>query len=192
MTQTQGAVSAAELGVALPEPGTYKLEPSHTSIGFVARHMLSKTRGNFSEFEGTITVPENVADTAVDVTIQAASISTGHEMRDGHLNSNDFFTVEEYPTITFAGKGIRQTEGADFELDGDLTIKGITRPVTLEGEYLGFGPGMQGEQRIFASAKATVNREDWDLTWNVAVETGGLLVGKKVDIVLDLEAVKEA
>jgi polyisoprenoid-binding protein YceI len=192
MAQTQAAVADTEVGMTLPEPGTYKLEPSHTNIGFVARHMLSKTRGNFSEFEGTITVPENVEETTVDVTIQAASISTGNEMRDGHLNSNDFFTVEEHPTITFVGKGIRQIDGAEFELDGDLTIKGITKRVTLEGEYLGFGPGMQGEQRIFASAKATVNREDWNLTWNVAVETGGVLVGKKVEIVLDLEAVKEA
>lgn len=191
MAQSQAAVQLQELGVALPEPGTYTLEASHTSIGFVARHMLSKTRGNFGTFEGTITVPEDVADTTVDVTIQADSISTGNEMRDGHLNSNDFFTVEEHPTITFVGKGIRQTHGADFELDGELTIKGITKPITLEGEYLGFGPGVQGEKRLFASAKATVNREDWDLTWNVAVETGGLLVGKKVDIVLDLEAVKE-
>ncbi|MEA2558164.1 MAG: hypothetical protein QOG88_1702 [Actinomycetota bacterium] len=191
MAQSQAAVQLQELGVTLPEPGTYTLEASHTSIGFVARHMLSRTRGNFGTFEGTITVPENVADTTVDVTIQADSISTGNEMRDGHLNSNDFFTVEEHPTITFVGKGIRQADGADFELDGELTIKGITKPITLEGEYLGFGPGVQGEKRIFASAKATVNREDWDLTWNVAVETGGLLVGKKVDIVLDLEAVKE-
>jgi polyisoprenoid-binding protein YceI len=192
MAQTHTAVAATDLGVSLPEPGTYTLEASHTNIGFVARHMLSKTHGNFSEFEGTITVPENIADTAVEVTIQAASISTGNEMRDGHLNSNDFFTVDEHPTITFVGRGIRQVEGTEFELDGDLTIKGITKPVTLEGEYLGFGPDMQGEQRIFASAKTTVNREDWDLTWNVAVETGGLLVGKKVEIVLDLEAVKQA
>lgn len=192
MAQSQAEVQLQQLGVATPEPGVYKLEASHTSIGFVARHMLSKARGNFAEFEGTITVPENVAETSVDVTIQAASISTGNEMRDGHLNSADFFTVEEHPTITFVGKGVRQIDGAEFELDGDLTIKGITKPVTLRGEYLGFGPGMQGEQRLFASAKTTVNREDWDLTWNVAVETGGLLVGKKVEIVLDLEAVKEA
>ena len=191
MAQAAQEVRGSE-GVTLPEAGTYALETSHTSVEFVARHMLSKVRGRFAEFEGTVVVGDPVEASSVAVEIKAGTISTGDERRDGHLKGDDFLTVDRYPALSFKSTAVRSTGGANFELDGDLTIKDITKPVTLKGEYLGFGPGMQGEQRLFASASTTIDREDWDLTWNVAVETGGLLVGKKVEIVLDVEAVKQS
>ena len=174
-------------GIALPPVGTYAFDKSHTTIGFVARHMLSKVRGRFTSFDGEVTVAPSLQDSSVRVEIDAASITTDSEQRDGHLRSDDFLEVERHPKLTFVSTGFRSGEGNGFELDGDLTIKGITRPVTLEGEFLGFGPGMSGGTLAAFSAKTTIDREDWDLTWNVAVETGGVLVGKKVDLVIDAE-----
>jgi polyisoprenoid-binding protein YceI len=176
-------------GIALPPAGSYRFDVSHTSIGFVARHMLSKVRGRFTEFEGQLKVGEAIEDSSVNVAITTASVSTDSEQRDGHLRSNDFFETETYPVMTFNSTGIRPGAGTSFELDGDLTIKDVTNPVTLHAEFLGFGPGLQGGTLAAFSAKTTVNREDWDLTWNVAVETGGLLVGKQVDLVIDAELI---
>jgi polyisoprenoid-binding protein YceI len=174
-------------GIALPPAGVYAFDKHHTTVGFVARHMLSKVRGRFTEFDGQVTIGERPEDSSVRFEIQAASITTDNEMRDDHLRSGDFFEVESTPTVAFTSTGLRVGEGTSFELDGDLTVRGITRPVTLEAEYLGSGPGAQGGTLAAFSAKTTIDREDWDLTWNVAVETGGFLVGKKVDIVIDTE-----
>jgi polyisoprenoid-binding protein YceI len=174
-------------GIALPPAGSYAFDPSHTTLGFVARHMLSKVRGRFTAFDGQIKIGDAIEDSEVHVEIQADSVTTDSEQRDGHLRSGDFFEVEAHPTITFNSTGIRPGEGSAFELDGDLTIKGETNPVTLQAEFLGFGPGLHGGTLAAFSAHTTVDREDWDLTWNVAVETGGLLVGKKVDLVIDAE-----
>jgi polyisoprenoid-binding protein YceI len=174
-------------GVAVPPAGTYEFDKNHTTVGFVARHMLSKVRGRFTSFDGSVVVADPIEDSTVRVEIDATSITTDNEQRDGHLRSGDFLEVEENPALTFVSTGFRATERSAFELDGDLTIKGITRPVTLNGEFLGWGPGVQGGTLAAFSAHTTIDREDWDLTWNVAVETGGLLVGKKVDIVIDAE-----
>ena len=174
-------------GIQVPPAGAYAFDKSHTTLGFVARHMLSKVRGRFTEFDGEVTVGQSVEDSTVTVEIKAASVNTDSEQRDGHLRGDDFFDVEHYPNLAFTSTGLRAGEGNAFELDGRLTIKDVTRPVTLQGEFLGTGPGMQGGTLAAFSAQTTINREDWDLTWNVAVETGGLLVGKKVDIVLDVE-----
>ena len=175
-------------GVSIPPAGTYELDVAHTVVGFVARHMLSKVRGQFTEFTGTLEVGESPEDSRVDVEIKAGSITTHTEKRDEHLTSGDFLEIEKHPLLTFKSTGVRPTGGTSFELDGDLTIKDITRPVTLSGEFLGWGPNMEGQPMLAASAKTTIDREDWGMTWNMVVETGGFLVGKKVDIEIEVEA----
>jgi polyisoprenoid-binding protein YceI len=175
-------------GVSIPPAGTYELDAVHTVVGFVARHMLSKVRGQFTEFSGTIEVGDSAEDSHVEVEVKTGSITTHTEKRDQHLMSSDFFEIEKHPVLTFKSTAVRPTGGTSFELDGDLTIKDITRPVVLSGEFLGWGPNMQGEPMLAASAKTTIDREDWDMTWNMAVETGGFLVGKKVDLEIEVEA----
>ena len=180
-------------GVTLPEPGTYELDVAHTAVEFVARHMLTKVRGRFTDFSGTIEVAERPEDSSVKVEIQTASIQTDTEMRDNHLKSGDFLLIEEYPLITFTSTAVRPTGGTGFELEGDLTIKDVTRPVTLSGEFLGAGPGMDGKTPLLAAtARTTIQREDWGVNWNMAVETGGFLVSKNVDLEIEVEAHKVA
>jgi polyisoprenoid-binding protein YceI len=176
-------------GVSIPPAGKYELDTAHTSVAFVARHMISKVRGHFSDVTGTIDLAENPEDSRVDVEIKTASIKTNAEQRDQHLISGDFLEVETYPVITFSSTRLRPTGGAAFELEGDLTIKDVTRPVTLKGEFNGWGPGMKEGTMFAASARTTLDREDFGITWNVVVETGGFLVGKKVDLEIDVEAV---
>jgi len=175
-------------GVSIPPVGTYELDPAHTVVGFVARHMLSKVRGQFTEFTGTIEVGESPQVSRADVEVKTGSITTHTEKRDQHLMSGDFLEIEKYPVLTFKSTAVRPTGGTSFELEGVLTIKDITRSVTLSGEFLGWGPNMQGEPMFAASAKTTIDREDWGMTWNMAVEAGGFLVGKKVDLEIEVEA----
>ncbi len=177
-------------GVELPPAGTYTIDPAHTSVEFVVRHLLSKARGRFTSFSGQAEVGETPETSSVTVEIDAASVDTNQEMRDNHLRSGDFFLTEEHPTITFRSTGIRPTGGNTFALDGDLTIRGITKPVTLDAEFVGTGATMDGTPMLGFSAKTTVDREDWDITWNAALETGGMLLGKKVDLVIDVELLK--
>jgi polyisoprenoid-binding protein YceI len=174
----------------LPPAGKYELDPTHTTVEFVARHMLSKTRGRFTEFTGSVVVGDTPETSSVEVEVVAGSVITHLERRDNHLKSGDFFEMEQYPTFGFHSTAIRITGDDTFEIDGDLTIKDITNPVTLKGEFLGWGPDMEGNPLFAASAKTTVDREDWDMTWNMAVETGGFLVSKKVDIEIEVEAHK--
>jgi polyisoprenoid-binding protein YceI len=175
-------------GVSIPPAGTYELDGTHTAVGFVARHMLSKVRGQFTEFTGTIEVGDSPEDSRVEVEIETESITTHTDKRDQHLMSSDFLEIAKYPLMTFRSAAVRPTGGMSFELQGDLTIKDITRPVTLSGEFLGWGPNMEGEPMLAASAKTTIDREDWGMTWNMAVEAGGFLVGKKVDLEIEIEA----
>jgi polyisoprenoid-binding protein YceI len=183
------ATTAREVeGVTLPPAGTYELDPSHTEVGFVAKHLLTKVRGRFTEFSGTIVVGETPEASRVEVDVKTGSVQTNFGQRDDHLKSADFFEIDEHPEMTFRSTAIRHTGGTSFELDGDLTIREITKPITLTGEYLGTGTDPFGTTFFSAEAKTTVEREDWDLTWNMALETGGLLVGKKVDLVIDVEA----
>ena len=175
-------------GVDLPPAGTYAFDPAHTEIAFVARHMLSKVRGTFEGASGTIVIGDGPDDSSVEVELDAASITTGTQMRDDHLRSGDFLLAEEHPKLTFRSTGVRITGERTFDLTGDLTIKGITKPVTLHATYLGWGPNPQGTPMVAFEAKTSIAREDWDITWNVAVETGGFLVGKKVDIEVSVEA----
>jgi polyisoprenoid-binding protein YceI len=193
-TKGEDAMAATETktvnGISVPPAGKWEFDRAHTRFGFVARHMLSKVRGQFSEYEGSIDIGENPEDSKIVVELATASITTGNEMRDGHLNSGDFFLTEQYPIVRFASTGIRIGEGNEFEIDGNLTIKDVTNPVTFKAEFLGWGPGLHETTMAAFSAKTTVERGDWDLTWNVPVETGGFLVGKKVDLEIDAEILK--
>src|SRR5690606_31967571 len=159
----------------------YAIDPSHTSVGFVAKHlMVTKVRGAFDELEGAITIAEEPLDSSVEVTLQAASVNTRSADRDAHLRSADFLDVEQHPTLSYRSTGVRHVEGSRFQLDGELTVKGVSRPLTLDMELDGVAKDPWGGQRMAFSAQAEVDREDWGLTWNVALETGGVLVSKKV------------
>ena len=131
-------------GIQPPATGKYELDPAHTAVEFVARHILTKVRGRFTKYDGHVTIGEKLEDSSVHVDIDAGSITTDSEMRDQHLRSGDFFETESNPTLTFRSTGFRVGEGKAFELDGDLTIRGVTKPVTLQGELLGWGPSPQG------------------------------------------------
>jgi polyisoprenoid-binding protein YceI len=183
-------MSQVETTTTLPPAGKYEFDPGHTTIEFVARHMISKVRGRFTEFHGTAEVGDSAETSSVEVEVVTGSVTTHLDQRDTHLKSGDFFELETYPTFSFRSTAVRVTGEDTFEIDGDLTIKDITNPVTFKGEYLGWGPDMNGDPMFAASAKTTVDREDWDMTWNMAVETGGFLVSKKVDVEIEVEAHK--
>jgi polyisoprenoid-binding protein YceI len=187
MSMTEAQPVTAE--VELPPAGTWVFDKNHTSVEFVARHMLTKVRGRFNGFDGTIVIAERPEDSRAEIEIDAASVETKTDMRDDHLRSADFFDVERYPKLVFRSTEVRPTGGNRFQLVGDLTIKDITRPVVLEAEFLGWGPGPMPDSptKAFFSAWTEVDREDWDLTWNVAVETGGWLVGRKVRLEIETE-----
>jgi polyisoprenoid-binding protein YceI len=173
---------------AYPPPGTWTFDKAHTTIGFVARHMLAKVRGRFTQFEGTVVVAERPEGSSVEVRIEAASLTTDTQMRDDHLRSDDFLEVETYPQLTFMSKELRPTDESTFDLVGDLTIKDVTREVVLAAEFGGFGPTADGSGTVaFFSASTEIDREAWDMTWNVAVETGGWLVGRRVQIEIEAE-----
>jgi polyisoprenoid-binding protein YceI len=173
----------------LPTEGTWTFDKAHTRLEFVARHMLSKVRGRFTEFDGTVTIAERPEDSHVEVEMQAASLTTDTSMRDDHLRSDDFLEVETYPTLTFRSKALRPTGENTFQLVGDLTIKGISREVVLDAEFNGWGPGMTPDRPPLAafSARTEIDRHDWDMTWNFTVETGGFLVSRKVQIEIETE-----
>ena len=182
------AISEQVQGVELPPTGTWEFDKGHTSLEFVARHMLSRVRGRFTEFDGHLTIAERPEDSSVEVHVRADSIQTNSDYRDNHLKSEDFLQAETYPELTFVSKAVRPSGGKRFELVGDLTIKDTTNEVVLDAEFGGFGPNVDGSALVaFFSASTEIDREDWDMTWNVAVETGGLLVGKKVKIEIDAE-----
>jgi polyisoprenoid-binding protein YceI len=167
--------------------GTWTLDPSHSEVTFSVRHMMiSKVRGTFGVKSATMIAPENPLDAKVEASVDVTSIDTKDEGRDGHLRSADFFDTENFPTMEFVSTGTR-VEGGDFFVDGDLTIRGTTKPVSFEFEFGGFGQDPYGKSKAGASATTTINREDFGLTWNAALETGGVLVGKDVTITLDLQ-----
>ncbi len=168
-------------------PGTWVLDPSHSEVTFSVRHMMiSKVRGTFGVKSATLVAPENPLDAKVEASVDVTSVDTKDEGRDQHLRSADFFDTENFPTMDFVSTGAR-VEGGDFLVDGDLTIRGITKPVTFELDFGGFGSDPWGNYKAGASAKTVINREDFGLTWNAALETGGVLVGKDVTITLDLQ-----
>ena len=178
-------------GAEVPVAGTYTLDLAHTTVSFVARHlMVSKVRGNFAQFEGTVTVAEDVAASSVTASIKTASVDTGEPQRDAHLKSADFFDVETYPEMTFSSTGLRR-DGSHWRLDGDLTIHGVTKPVSLDLEFNGATPDPWGGVRIGFSAATEIDREDFGMTFNMALETGGVLVSKRVKIEIEAQAIRQ-
>jgi len=173
----------------LPAPGEWAVDVSHTEVGFSVRHLgLAKVRGRFRSFEGTVHVAEQPERSSVDVTIEAASIDSRDEGRDAHLRSADFFDVEVFPQLRFRSTGVRAS-GRDWLVDGELTIKDVTRPVVLEATFEGTATDPWGGSRAAFSASTEIDRGDWGLNWNAVLESGGFLVGKKVRIELDVELV---
>ena len=180
--------------MATPEipAGHWTVDPVHSRLGFVARHMMvSKVRGAFTDYQGDVTIAENPLDSKVSFVVQMASIDTGNGDRDGHLRTNDFFDVTQYPTMTFESTGIEADDGS-YKVHGDLTLKGVTKPVTFDLEFEGLGGDPWGGTRAGFSAEATINRKDWGIEWNAPLETGGVMLGDKVQIELDIQMVKDA
>jgi polyisoprenoid-binding protein YceI len=173
--------------------GSWTIDASHSSIHFIARHMvITKVRGAFKSFRGEIDLDEaDMTQSKVDVTIDATSIDTSEPKRDAHLKSADFFDVETFPTVTFRSRSIAK-KGDAFEVTGDLTIHGVTKEVVLDARFEGSGKDPWGGQRVAFAAKASVRREDFGLAWNQVLEAGGVLVSSKIDIELEVQAVKAA
>ena len=172
--------------------GTWTLDTAHSSVGFTVRHMMvSKVRGRFGDFSADIVTAENPLESTLTATVQMASIDTGDEGRDGHLRTNDFFDIEEHPTMTFTSTGITGS-GTDYEVTGDLTIKGVTKPVTFDLEFGGVGKDPWGNTRAGFTLTGTINRKDFNMAYNAVLETGGIMVGEKVSVELDIEATLQA
>jgi len=179
-------------GVTIPTAGTFTIDPAHTRVGFVARHlMVSKVRGSFTSAKGSITIAEDPLQSTVDIEIDAASIDTGVADRDGHLRSADFLNVEQHPVLTFKSTKIESFKDNEFKLLGDLTIRGVSKQVELEVEFEGYAKSPWGQEVIGFSATTEIDREEWDITWNQALETGGVLVGKKIKIEIGAEGIRQ-
>jgi polyisoprenoid-binding protein YceI len=191
MTDTNAAAAATRVlaGAELPAPGRWQIDPGHTEVAFIGRHlMLTKVRGRFTGVTGAIVVAEEPGESTAEVTIDMASVESGSQARDEHLRSADFFDAARHPEATFAGRAARW-RGARGMLAGELTIRGISRPVTLAAEYLGHVADPWGGHRAVFTAAGTLNREDWGLTWNLPLDGGGLLVSREIRIEIELEAV---
>ncbi|MEV4761432.1 YceI family protein [Micromonospora chokoriensis] len=193
MTSSIDAVTRDWDGLTIPTAGTYALDVAHKRVGFVARHMMvSKVRGEFNEATATITVAEDPLQSSVVATIQAASIDTTQADRDAHLRSPEFLDSDKFPTLEFRSTGVNSRNGNEFVLAGELTIKDVTRPVELEVEFEGVGRSPFGQDIFGFSASTEIDREEFGLTWNVALETGGVLVSRKIKIEIEGEAVRQA
>lgn len=172
--------------------GTYAIDPAHSRIGFVARHaMVTKVRGSFNEFEGSgYFDAEDPSRSHLELTIEATSIDTRNADRDAHLRSNDFFDMESYPQLRFASTSVEQVGDTEYRVTGDLTIKDVTQPVTLDLEFTGAAVDPFDNQRIGFEGQTTVNRKDWGVNWNAALEAGGVLVSDKVTLELEVSAIR--
>jgi polyisoprenoid-binding protein YceI len=199
MTDTSTSTSAStELtrnvnGVTLPTTGTFVLDKSHTQVGFVARHlMVSKVRGRFTDYEGTIVVADDPAASSVEVIIQAASINTNDEGRDNHVRTNDFLSVDQFPTLTFRSTKVDLGSNGDWKVNGDMTVRGVTRPIVLDVEFEGVIQDPWGNQRLGFTASGEIDRNDFGVSFNAALETGGFVVSPKVKLEIEAEAVRQA
>lgn len=174
--------------------GEYTLDPSHSRIGFVARHaMVTKVRGAFNEFTGSAKLDgENPSNSTASVNIKVDSIDTRNADRDAHLRSNEFLKIEEFPEITFVSTEVARTGEDTFDLTGDLTVRGVTRSVTVPFEYQGAAKDPFGNDRIGFEGSATISRKDFGVTWNAALETGGVLVSDKIVLEFEISAIKNA
>ncbi|WP_405067760.1 YceI family protein [Kribbella sp. NBC_01510] len=172
--------------------GDYTIDTAHSRVGFVARHaMVTKVRGSFDEFEGSIHIDgETPEKSSGKVTIQAKSINTRNSQRDDHLRSNDFLDMDNQPEITFASTGIKQTGDAEFVVSGDLSIRGVTKPVEIAFEYTGTATDPFGNERVGLEGSVVINRKDFGVSWNAALEGGGVLVSEKVTLEIEVSAIK--
>jgi polyisoprenoid-binding protein YceI len=190
MTQVNETTTATRTvaGAEVPATGTWVIDAQHSAVQFVARHlMVTKVRGGFKEFSGSFVVAEDPTESSVEVTMQAASFDSGAADRDAHVRSGDFLDVEKYPTVTFKSTRVEQA-GSAWKLYGDLTIRDTTRPVVLDFEFEGAATDPWGNTKAAFTGHTEIDREEWGLTWNVALEGGGVLVSKKVKIEFEVQA----
>ena len=167
--------------------GTWKLDPAHSELSFWVRHLkITKVRGTFESFDVTVTTPEDPSKISIEASIDVSSVNTGQEQRDNHLRSSDFFLVEQHPHMTFTSTDI-QVDGDAFTIDGELTLRGVTKTVTLTGEFGGVITDDYGRTKAGASASTTINRQDFGVSWNAALEAGGFTLGDDVTITIDLQ-----
>ncbi len=180
------------LGMAVPtRAATYEVDSDHSTVMFKVRHLLGKVSGRFDKYKGTFDYDsKNLQMFKASATIDALSINTNTPKRDDHLRSPDFFDVKQFPTLSFVSKGVTDHKGGKGKLKGNLTMHGITKPVVFDIEFIGEAKDPYGNERASVSAMTTVKRADWGLTWNEAIETGGVLVGEDVEIILEIEGVK--
>ena len=191
MTQTEcdPAVTRIADGAELPAPGRWQIDPGHTELAFIGRHfMLTKVRGRFTGLSGMIEVAEAPGDSTVAVTVDMTTLASGNNARDEHLRSADFFDVAQHPTATFSACAA-DWKGTRGVLAGELTLRGVTRPVSLQAEYVGYAADPWGGHRAVFTAAGTINREDWGLTWNLPLDGGGFVVSKEIRIEIEFEAV---
>jgi polyisoprenoid-binding protein YceI len=172
--------------------GTWTIDTAHSRVGFTARHaMVTKVRGAFHDFSGVAHLNlDNPADSHIDLTIEVGSVNTGNEQRDGHLRTNDFFDAATHPQIRFVSTHVERVDAENYRLTGDLTIKGVTNPVTVDFEHTGVATDPYGNQRAGFEGKATINRKDWGVNFNAALETGGVLVSEKIGLEFDISAIR--
>ena len=167
--------------------GTWKLDPAHSELSFWVRHLkITKVRGTFETFDVTVVTPEDPSKISIEASIDVSSVNTGQDARDNHLRSSDFFLVEQHPHMTFRSTGI-QVDGDAFTIDGELTLRGVTKTVTLTGEFGGVITDDYGRTKAGASASTTINRQDFGVSWNAALEAGGFTLGDDVTITIDLQ-----
>ena len=170
-------------------PGTWKLDPAHSEVSFTVKHLrISKVRGTFEKFDVTIVTAEDPRNSTVEAVIDVASVNTNQKDRNAHLRTSDFFLVDQHPTMTFTSTSII-ADGDDFTVEGDLTLRGVTKPVTLTGEFGGIATDGSGQTKAGATATTTINRHDYGVSWNAAIEAGGLTLGDDVTINLNLQVV---
>lgn len=180
------STTIADLGLTA---GTWNIDPAHSEVTFTIRHLMTKVRGSFTDFSGQVTIGENLTDSTAGAEIKLASVDTRNADRDAHLKSADIFHVEEHPVMTFVATAVRP-DGSDYLVDGELTIKGISRPVTLNVEFAGVGGDPWGGTRAGFSATTSINRKDWGIEFNVPLQGDKVLLGDKVDIQLEVQAVQ--
>lgn len=187
MSETSTQSTAPPSIAATPAPGVWVIDPNHSEIGFTVRHLLSKVRGRFTEYTGTLTVADPPERSVVEGAVKTASISSSQAQRDDHLRTADFLDVANHPEITFKSTAINRTGDATAKLTGDLTIKGITKPVTWDVEFHGVALDPMGQTKAAFSATVIIDREDWGLSYNAALEAGGFLVGKEVTLTAETQ-----
>jgi polyisoprenoid-binding protein YceI len=179
-------------GRPVPPAGQYAIDPSHSTVEFVARHlMVAKTRGRFTNYEASVEIGERPEDSKLSVTIDASSITTGDDGRDAHLRSPDFLDLENHPSITFVSSSVEPKADDHWQVTGDFTVRGVTKPLTLDVEFNGSTTDPWGNAKAFFSASGEIDRDEYGVSWNQPLANGGVVVGKKVRIEIEVEAVKQ-